>query len=259
MCVRGASVTTRRPADRKPLQRMKGSAVSLSACRCNRRSRCSEHRPPCADCGATEVRHVGRGRCSSCYYKHKRELKALGVFEKHPSWIDRDSRKGKGRTAAQVVEILTKDSVISVDGCWIYQRQPGADGYIFFDGAGAHHAHRAMYIAFNGFIESGLYFDHTCHNRDQQCTGGRDCMHRRCVNPAHLQAVEPRDNLLRSRNAPSTLNSLKTSCVRGHPYSAENTGLSTVRGKVVRRYCKLCRKAYAARRYRAKKEASNGE
>ena len=50
-------------------------------------------------------------------------------------------------------------------------------------------AHRIMWELFNGPIEEDMVIDHMCHNEayaDGTCEGGV-CLHRRCVNPAHLQ------------------------------------------------------------------------
>lgn len=36
--------------------------------------------------------------------------------------------------------------------------------------------------------------DHTCHNVDPSCPGGKTCRHRLCCNPRHLRAIPPRVN-----------------------------------------------------------------
>lgn len=50
-------------------------------------------------------------------------------------------------------------------------------------------AHRVAYEWFVGPIPTKLEIDHLCHNEDLACRGNLECAHRRCVNPAHLQAV----------------------------------------------------------------------
>ena len=53
-------------------------------------------------------------------------------------------------------------------------------------------AHIVAYEAVNGLVPTGLHIDHTCHGADLDCPGGGpQCLHRRCVNPAHLEAVSP--------------------------------------------------------------------
>lgn len=39
--------------------------------------------------------------------------------------------------------------------------------------------------------------DHLCHTLDPECIGGIDCMHRRCINPAHLEEVSKVENIRR--------------------------------------------------------------
>lgn len=109
------------------------------------------------------------------------------------------------------------------DECWLwtgqimpkvgYGRLKRPGGYI--------PAHRLVYEMFVGPIPAGLVIDHTCHNADLTCPGGGDCAHRRCVNPAHLEAVTNRENILRGK-AWSAVNARKMECPSGHPYDDEN-------------------------------------
>jgi hypothetical protein len=84
-------------------------------------------------------------------------------------------------------------------GCWTWAGAVDPNGYPRFwidDRWG--YAHRAAHELFVGPIPEGHEVDHTCHN-DSECAGGRDCLHRRCVNPLHLEPVEHRTNVLRGR------------------------------------------------------------
>lgn len=77
-------------------------------------------------------------------------------------------------------------------------------------------AHRFVWRFLRGEIGPGMQLDHQCHNTDDACPGGRTCVHRRCVNPEHLEEVTPRQNVTRGKTLPA-LNLLKTECPYGHP------------------------------------------
>ncbi len=130
--------------------------------------------------------------------------------------------------------------------CWEWTGWVDKEGYGYhwITGDGKRRVHRIAYIIWVGPIPDGYTVDHTCHN-DTDCTGGVGCPHRRCVNPAHLEAVPMRDNVLRG-NTPSGRNSRKTHCVNGHEFTEANT---TVR-RDGRRECRMCMRD-RARRYRS--------
>ena len=73
-------------------------------------------------------------------------------------------------------------------------------------------AHRAVYEVLVGPIGEGLTIDHLCRVRS-------------CVNPAHLEAVSMKVNVLRGINPPAN-NARKTHCVQGHEFSPLNTKIT---------------------------------
>ncbi len=97
-------------------------------------------------------------------------------------------------------------SFVEVDdstGCWLWTGAINrALGYGRIGvGSGVHdYAHRVSYTLFKGPIPEGTEIDHTCHNADLSCKGGPGCMHKRCVNPDHLEAVPHKVNMQRARN-----------------------------------------------------------
>lgn len=86
-------------------------------------------------------------------------------------------------------------------------------------------AHRFAYERVYGPIPDGLVIDHLCRNTF-------------CVNPAHLEAVQPRVNTKRGASNPErlgTMHAAKTHCPQGHPYFGAN--LYQWRNY---RYCRAC-------------------
>jgi hypothetical protein len=84
------------------------------------------------------------------------------------------------------------------------------------------YAHRYAYELEVAQIPEGMVLDHLCRNR-------------RCVNPAHLEPVTHRENILRGTGA-SARNVDKTHCPKGHPYTDDNT----YRAKGHGRECRAC-------------------
>jgi len=90
------------------------------------------------------------------------------------------------------------------DECWNWQ------SYVLTTGYGSYHsrtrclrAHRVAWELTHGPVPAGLELDHLCRNR-------------RCCNPAHLEPVTTRTNILRGEG-PTAVNARKTHCVKGHP------------------------------------------
>jgi hypothetical protein len=113
-------------------------------------------------------------------------------------------------------------------GCWLWtgavnntKHSKTAYGILKIDGKHKL-AHRLMYEMHNGPIDDGLYIDHRCNNTY-------------CVNPEHLQAISPRENVVRSRISTPGINARKTHCAHGHPLFGDN--LISYQGH---RHCRAC-------------------
>lgn len=107
--------------------------------------------------------------------------------------------------------------------CWEWHG-PRTKGYGYFSAdAKLVQAHRWSYAEARGPIPAGATIDHLCRNRA-------------CVNPAHLEAVSRKENVLRGIGY-SAINARKTECLNGHPLTGENVYLDR-RGS---RHCRTCR------------------
>ena len=134
------------------------------------------------------------------------------------------------------------------NGCWGWLGGKNRWGYGRISANGKRlMVHRFAYELLVGPIPEGLTIDHLCRNRA-------------CVNPAHLEAVDIRTNLLRG-NGWSGLQSRKTHCPQGHPYDAQNTYYEPNK----HRRCRTCGLLYERKRhdatywrsYRAKRRKAN--
>lgn len=100
-----------------------------------------------------------------------------------------------------------------------------------------HMAHRRAYERRYGAIPEGMEIDHLCRVKT-------------CINPAHLEAVTRRENMLRQPRIGARAQ--QTQCVHGHEYTPENTKRD-VRGN---RYCRTCHNARERARKAARRAAA---
>lgn len=134
--------------------------------------------------------------------------------------------------------LLEKVSVNPITGCheWTAARSASGYGKIYVLGRPRTNrvvpAHRVAYELWVGPIPEGLQLDHLCRNRA-------------CVNPAHLEPVTQRVNLLRGMS-PAADNARKTQCPRGHVYNGANTYRRNGDRK-----CRACHREKELNRYRA--------
>lgn len=115
------------------------------------------------------------------------------------------------------------------DGCWLWTASL-RDGYgrFWITPDKAVEAHRFAYELLVGPIPPGLVIDHLCRNRA-------------CQNPAHMEPVTNRANILRGEGVTATA-ARRDRCVNGHAFDREWGG---------RRYCGTC--AAAVRKVRNEK------
>src|SRR5258708_2446189 len=100
--------------------------------------------------------------------------------------------------------------VPSLGECWTWTGWLSDKGYaIALFGKRKVKLHRFAYELLVGPIPDGLLPDHLCRNRA-------------CINPAHLECVTNRENILRGVGL-AAVNAKKTHCVNGHAFTSENT------------------------------------
>lgn len=189
----------------------------------------------CADCGAPRAKGFARGRCWRCYNEHVRTLKANGTFVPLVA-------------PGPVGERLLSKTTPGYGGCVVYTGGVNKSGYGVIGHEGKSlGTHRVAYELLVGPAPEGMVLDHLCHTRDLSCVGGDDCLHRRCINPHHMEPVPPGENARRGRSAESA----KTHCPQGHPYDEANTYLSPQGSRV----CRACHRAAVSTAYRASRPA----
>jgi hypothetical protein len=123
------------------------------------------------------------------------------------------------------------DRTAGPDSCWLWTASKFRDGYGQFrlDGHGRNvSAHRYAYELLVGPVPEGLHLDHV---------RARGCTSRACVNPAHLEPVTCRENLMRGSGF-AAVNAGKTHCAHGHKFSLENTYFRPKGGRA----CRACRR-----------------
>ena len=122
-------------------------------------------------------------------------------------------------------------------GCWTWTAGKLARGYGQFACKGfptkTVGAHRWSYRELVGPVPDGYELDHLCRNTA-------------CVNPAHLEPVTAKENVLRGMGR-SAVNARKTHCHRGHPLSGDNLSITRVGTRLCRRCHCLSQRQYLER------------
>lgn len=120
--------------------------------------------------------------------------------------------------------------------CWLWTGRLEIGGYGLFGyrNGVAQRVHRTAWEQANGHpVPADKELDHLCHTFDLDCRGGTGDLHRRCLNPRHLEPVTHRENTMRG------VTGRMETCSAGHPLVV--VGYS--RNGHPRRDCLECRTA----------------
>jgi hypothetical protein len=190
---------------------------------------CSE--PDCEKAGP-----LTRGRCKTHYKAWRRSAGENFVSLNHDP----------------VARFWEKVDKRDPDECWPWRAAIEPSGYptyrATYQGVRFTKAHRFAYHITVGPVPDGLDLDHLCHTRDEDCRAGNECPHRRCCNPAHLEPVTERVNVLRGRSA-SADNARKMRCDHGHLLAGDNLRIEPDGS----RRCRTCNRTNQ-RRYKQRKQ-----
>jgi hypothetical protein len=117
--------------------------------------------------------------------------------------------------------------VNKTETCWLWEGSKNREGYGLLrrvnETPRVKLAHRLAYEELIGPIPDGLVIDHLCRVTN-------------CVNPAHMEPVTDRVNIMRGEGL-AVQNAAKTHCIRGHV-------LPESRNRYGRRVCKPCLTVY---------------
>lgn len=138
--------------------------------------------------------------------------------------------------------IRSKFSVLE-NGCWSWTAGKTSNGYSDLRYGGKHKSgHILVWEILNKKdFPMDLVGDHTCH-KPKECSGGKTCPHRLCVNPDHIEPITHLENNRRGCKAQAT------HCKNKHEF----TKVTTYINKAGHRSCRICRAAARKRNRKSK-------
>lgn len=114
-------------------------------------------------------------------------------------------------------------------GCleWLGAMRGDGYGLMWGDDGKVESAHLISLRLHGIVMPEGMVADHMCRNRG-------------CVYPGHLRIVTPLQNTLENNDSPFAMNSRKTRCIQGHPYTDDNLAIKKSKDGRPTRVCLIC-------------------
>lgn len=143
-------------------------------------------------------------------------------------------------TDKYLTRFMSRIEFFEKNKCWQWIGPKNGGGYGSFKYQGKTiGAHRFSYLIAVGEIKNKMYVCHTCDNRS-------------CVNPEHLFIGTQSENIKDAVKKKRQVQSKKTHCPSGHPYSAVYYGKTSPA-----RYCRICKRKATMKSYY--KKDKNGQ
>lgn len=206
--------------------------------------------PACLDSSTLQEVEMPRKRIlTDCVYCGNAFM--AKIDPDHPTW-GRFCTKSCARSGEErkTLEERFWSKVRKTEACWLWTGTRTEDGYGRFlvggrpeNGGRSWGVHRFAYEYLVGPIPEGLSIDHV---------KARGCTSTLCVNPAHLEPVPIRVNILRGDNH-AAQQARQTHCKNGHELSGRNLALPNSSHR--RRHCLICYNAMLASRKVKRTEA----
>jgi len=136
-----------------------------------------------------------------------------------------EDKQALNREVADLPSRWQRRITVDSNGCWIWNgtRDTKDYGAIYSGCKRRVPAHRVIYVFLMGPIPEGKLLDHLCRVHP-------------CVNPAHLEPVSNKENVLRGISF-AAVNAQKSHCSNGHEFTDGNT----YRRTDGTRDCRICR------------------